>query len=545
MKIKIYSFIALFGFLMLASCTDELNVQNPNDPTPESASTENGIVALAQGGVYINGFKGLADKYVDGVPGYFWSGAVGFHEIMGDVIGVEAANWYLNQIGCPDEIVLDDGTVVKNPQNPNAQVALLREINTNANQGQNPLFHEWANMYSLNNACNTILEVLPNVAFVNDGDVKKKTVEAWAYWWKGFAYSRIGSIYYAGVINSEAGKASNVFKSKEDIINEATANFDKAAGILATLQPGGAYSEILGKLIPDICQVKRGGVLTPAEWIRNINTYKARNILVNNTVAQMDAGKWNAIKTLTSNGIKASDKIFTVVTNDRGDLITPSSGAVILKATNPTPGGGTYKLSERLIQDFKTDDQRLANNFNKGTTWIGNADRGIIFNTAWTVVDGGKGLPGVITLSSRTAGEYELAMSGTYEENELMAAEAALYTGDVEGGLAKIDNVRSVQGAGLASVAGKGLSLSAAKEELRVERRCGLAFRGLSFYDARRWGVIDKGSGRTGAVVVDKDGKRNTNVTIRYNFLDYWDVPDNELAYNPAGAGSAPVKNPK
>jgi hypothetical protein len=29
-----------------------------------------------------------------------------------------------------------------------------------------------------------------------------------------------------------------------------------------------------------------------------------------------------------------------------------------------------------------------------------------------------------------------------------------------------------------------------------------------------------------------------------YGFLDYWDVPDNELAYNPASPGSAPVKNP-
>ena len=75
-----------------------------------------------------------------------------------------------------------------------------------------------------------------------------------------------------------------------------------------------------------------------------------------------------------------------------------------------------------------------------------------------------------------------------------------------------------------------------------------LPFIGLSFYDARRYGIIDPlsaGGGRKGAVVITGTGAVNTNATIEYNFLDYWDVPDNELAYNPAEAGSAPVKNPK
>jgi hypothetical protein len=126
-----------------------------------------------------------------------------------------------------------------------------------------------------------------------------------------------------------------------------------------------------------------------------------------------------------------------------------------------------------------------------------------------------------------------------------MKAEAKIYTGDIEGGLGIIDNVRTAQGAGLTAVKGTGLTLAQAKEELRTERRCALAFRGLSFYDARRWGIIEKGSSRTGCILIDKSGKINTNVTIRYNFLDYWDVPANELAYNPAGPGSAPTTNPK
>ena len=58
--------------------------------------------------------------------------------------------------------------------------------------------------------------------------------------------------------------------------------------------------------------------------------------------------------------------------------------------------------------------------------------------------------------------------------------------------------------------------------------------------------IIDPSKSRTGCVVLaGSAGALNTNATINYGFLDYWDVPDNELAYNPAEAGSAPIKNPK
>jgi len=88
-----------------------------------------------------------------------------------------------------------------------------------------------------------------------------------------------------------------------------------------------------------------------------------------------------------------------------------------------------------------------------------------------------------------------------------------------------------------------------AYEELRKERRVALLFRNVAFYDARRWGIIDDisaGGGRTGCVVVNStSGAVNTNATINYNFLDYWDVPDDETSLNPPSATSAPIKNPK
>ncbi|MEJ7673237.1 MAG: RagB/SusD family nutrient uptake outer membrane protein [Chitinophagaceae bacterium] len=72
-----------------------------------------------------------------------------------------------------------------------------------------------------------------------------------------------------------------------------------------------------------------------------------------------------------------------------------------------------------------------------------------------------------------------------------MRAEALIYTGKIQEGLALVDAVRNFQGAGLAKVAGTGLTMAQAVVELRRERRVALAFRGISFYDYRRWGIID------------------------------------------------------
>jgi hypothetical protein len=79
------------------------------------------------------------------------------------------------------------------------------------------------------------------------------------------------------------------------------------------------------------------------------------------------------------------------------------------------------------------------------------------------------------------------------------------------------------------------------------ERRVALVFRGLSFYDNRRWGWtydITNGGGSYGNVLVSSDGTVNNNTTFNYNFLDYWDVPADETVLNPPSAGSVATINP-
>jgi starch-binding outer membrane protein, SusD/RagB family len=533
-------FTGLMLLLFSTACKDQLDIKNPNNPTPASASTESGLVSLAKGSIYLNGFTFSGNKYGDGVLGSYFNGMLGIHEMMGDIVAAEAANSYMNQISCPDMVTLDNGTAVPNPNSPNTFKALIRSVNVNAQQGGNPGFHEWAFMYQLNNSANNILALVDKTTFVGDAATKKAVLKAWAYFWKGFAYSKIGSMYYAGLIIDTPGATNGNYVTKEKMIDEANANFDKASGAFNGLAGKADYSALLGKLIPDFFQSGHGGVPTPTEWQHTINTMKARNLLANTTTAAMTAAQWSQVLTLTNAGVTDKDVVFNIKANGAGDVFSPSSYNVAARAVGANATGGTYKISERFIQDFNKGDKRLAQNFKQFPAWIGNQDRGNSFNTRWAIIDKGTGLDGVYTYSNRTALEGELIIGGSYEENELMKAEAKLWTGDAAGAKASIDAVRAYQGSGLDKTTAT--TVDEIKEELRKERRVALAFRGLSFYDARRWGIIN--TGRSNAVVLDKAGIVNTKATIKYGYLDYWDVPDNELAYNPAAAGSAPIVNP-
>ena len=542
---KIFKSILFSSLLIssLISCKKELDVKNTNQPVPESALSEPGMLAFAQGGIYRNGFRDL--KHSDGVYGFFWSGAIGFHEMMGDAIGMEAANAFTNQLGCPNSVTLDNLSIVLNPNSPKLQYDMIRSVNQNANQGQNPLYYEWAYMYSMISSCNFILEKVDQTVFAADAVSKKAALKSWAYWWKGFAYARIGSIYYAGIINNESSKTNGNYVTKEAIITESNKNLDLCSTTLDAVANPAALTTILNAVIPSFCQVGKGGALTVAEWKRSVSTLKARNILVNKLISQMTATDWNNILTLTAVGVLSTDKVFTGRSNAAGDWLSPTTGTVASRVQGAQPGANTYKLSERLVQEFKAGDRRLSNNVIQATTWIGNSDRGNSFNTRQRLVNAGLGTAGVKVYANVGAGLEEIFLASSFEENNLMRAEALINTASIDAGLALVDAVRTSQGAGIAAVSGTGLTLAQANEELRRERRCALPFIGLSFYDARRSGMTEPGVGRTGCVVISSTGVVNTNARIDYGFLDYWDVPDNEIAANPPSATSSPIKNPK
>ena len=546
MKKKIIYSLVLFTLVASIGCKKQLDISNVNQPTPATAENEAGLISLAQGSIYRNGFWDL--KYNDGVYGRYWAGTMGFQELMGDIVGAEAANAFMNQIGCPNKVTLDNGTDIINPNNPKTQYELVRYANQNAQGGSNTTFYQWAYMYNMITAANGVLSLVDKVAFTGSGAATKKaTLQAWAYWWKGYAYSSIGSMYYAGIIqNAKTADAvtNGNYVTKEAIIQEANSNLDKAITALSAATATADYSATLAKLIPPYVQTGRGGVLTQAMWTRTINTLKARNILVNTPLASMTAAQWGNILTLTTNGVQQADFIFTGRTNNLGSFLE-NTVADKTSQNAATGSTNTYKLSERWVQEFLPGDKRRDNNvITLASVGLFNTDRGNAFNTRYTLKNGGNALPGVIVYSNQAAGANEISLSSTFEENNLMRAEALIQTGQVAAAAPFIDAARNYQGAGLPAMS-TSLSLADAYEQLRRERRIALAFQGLSFYDARRWGIIEPGSKRTGCTVVTFTGQVNTNATIVYGYLDYWDVPDNELAYNPAAAGSAPTTNPK
>lgn len=540
----IITWIITATLLGATSCKKQLDVKNPNSPTLDQGQTESGIISLASGGVYIAGFNGSNPTVINGLnslgDSYFAAG-IQYHELMGDNIGAEASNNNINVANLPDYAIFDDGTKTSNTS---PQKSVLRISNTRDKRPSNPFYLEWTYMYGLNNACNQVLSLVDNISFSGDATTKKKTIKAWCYWWKGFAYAKIGSLYYAGIINNGVNTVVPNYVNAAVIITESNKNLDAAAALLNGITNTTDYTTVMGSLLPSFVQTGHGAVPTPTMFIHNINTLKARNILANTKVSDMTAATWNAVLTLTNAGITSTDNVFVGRTAVSNGFFSSTGGSVAALSTGP-PKSATFKISERLIQNYNPADKRLANNFIQVTPYL-NQVGGFTFSTRWQLVDGSNHLPGVAVLSDRTPGSYELYIGGSYEENELMKAEALINTDAIPNALTSINNVRTAQGAGLPAVTGLN-TVAAATTLLRSERRVALVFRGLAFYDARRYGVIydiSAGGGVTNAIALTTTGAVNTKVTINYNFLDYWDVPADEFVLNPPAAGSAAIKNP-
>ncbi|GAB4011526.1 hypothetical protein GCM10028808_25290 [Spirosoma migulaei] len=536
------------------SCKEQLDVGNPNAPTTAAnVNTETGLIAFAQGGVYVNGFLNgdgwLGNSYFS-LP---W----GYSELMADNVGADASNNQVTTIGVPDYIILDDGTKVTNPA---PQVGIIRSYNSRAatGAGNNAIYYQWLNMYALNNVCNQILDLVGTIPFTGDKASKANTIKAWAYWWKGYAYASIGSMYYAGLIDDKSGVTDGNYVLHDAIIAKSNEYFNLTATTLGAITSTADYQTVLGQLIPSFTQVGNGGVLTIDMWKRNINTMLARNILVNklapfvkgnpaatiskSSTSAMTAADWNSVLTLATNGIKKDDKVFTERSTASNSPFSPTGGTVAALTSNVNTSS-TFKISERFMQSFNAGDKRVANNFNTATTYKNN----YTFTTRYSMVPNGTGLAGVYVYGSKDVGAHEVFMAGSYEENTLMLAEANMRLGNIETGLGFLDAVRAYQGAGVAATAGTGLTLAGALTELTKERRVALFNRGLAFYDNRRWGWtydISVGGGSYGNTVITSAGAViNKNVTINYNFMDYWDVPADESVLNPT-ANSVVTKNP-
>ncbi|HXB43105.1 MAG TPA: RagB/SusD family nutrient uptake outer membrane protein [Puia sp.] len=551
-------FYAFFITILLASsCKKELKQINPNAPTlAGNVNNEAGVTAYALGGVYWNGFN-----YGDGWLGNsYFSLPWGYHELMGDVAGGGAgSNNQTTTMGVPDHITPDPvgapGTVITNPS---PQVTIIRNNNNTAATAaaNNALYYEWLNMYAMINVMNTIIVQLPSVSGLTPD--KDSTIKAWCYWWKGYAYAQIGTLYYAGLIENTPNTINKDYVSQSAIITESNNQLNNALKALQSISNQGDYGTVIAELIPQQCQVGLGIPLSSSQWMGSINTLLARNILLNKlspfvngnpsatitgaSIPNISSSDWTSIISYCTSGIQNGDYVFTGRTTATNSFFTPVGGSVasLSAASNQIT---TYKVSERLVQQFQAGDNRLAN-FTNATTFTGDA---VSNSTRYSLVDGAAlGLTGIPILGSRQPGGLEIYIGPTYEENALMLAEAYIQTGKIQQGLALIDAVRTYQGAGVAPVGGSSLTLAQALSVLTQERLAALAYRGLSYYDLRRWGWTygaAKGGGRWGCNVW-YNSKLYTNAYIDYNYMDYWDVTQDETTKNIPSSTSAAVVNP-
>ena len=543
--------------LVSSACTKQLDVKDPNDPTfAGNVNTEGGIAAYAQGSVYWNGFS-----YGDGWLGdSSFSLPWGYRELMGDVVGGGlGSNNQSTTMGVPDSFVADPTNAAATTfTNTSPQATgIIRGFNDPAStaNGNNALYYEWTNMYAMINGCNITLENVGSIASLSAD--KLKTVQAWAYFWKGYAYAQLGSMYYAGLIEDKSATINNKYVDHNAIIAESDKQLKLAQTTLSAISNQGDYLTMIAELIPQQNQTGLGKAPSTAQFIKSINTLLARNIVVNRlapfvngstsaTIAKASipaatAADWAQVITYANAGIGQGDYVFTGRSSGTNSFFSATSGTVasIAAASNQNT---TYKVSERLVANFGTGDARLANFSTTDGIFYGDANTN---TTRYSLVDGAaKGLT-VPVLGSKLPGGIEVYIGPSYEENALMLAEAKIRTGDVAGGVTLINAVRAYQKAGVAALATT-ISATAALTELTKERGASLAFRGLSWFDARRWGwtySIANGGGRYGATLI-YNKVVYTNAKINYNFMDYWDVPGDETGKNAPAAGSAAVKNP-
>jgi hypothetical protein len=561
--LKLAFFPLLASTLLLGACKkDILQLQNPNAPTPQgSLVTEGGIDAFAQG-IY---YKWIAFETGDGNLNFFdiaWY----MESNMGDEDFTPYSNYGSRYPMNISSITLPPpyNTVIKNPSGFNTQLDILRSFNTRAAGDGNSIQYEWDCFYYINAQANILLQALNNTSLKLSGDAatKIKLLQAWAYYWKGYSYSKIGSMYLAGLVDDNPdstakGLTSNLYIPHDQVIAAANKNFDQAASIFGSITENADYDATFKLMIPTFNLPNN--IITPAMWVRQIKSFEARNYMANHKVKTMTSADWTTIQNLAAAGMQQTDYTLMWGSAPLGvpDL-TKGYGFPFHPMVLHTFSGGLSFVSERFIQDVRPGDQRLtAFKPYPGAPVVNVLNRGIQFGTRFIPIDfedttaayKGKGKYATENYDPRA----NVPIAPTWEETALMTAEADIKLGSVDAGLQLIDAVRASQNAGLPKLAGSGISSDSALAQLHSERRTGLYLHNVSWYDARRWSInepVAQGGGRIGNILVPGSliGPSGTPATllpcqIDYSFSDYWDVPQNELDFNPPATGSAPVKN--
>lgn len=506
--------LAMAGLLFVgaAACEDGLNVTNPNEPTPDVVTTEEGLKRVARG-IYNS-------------PGGFFEWIVwNYHETMGDAVSVPWSNYNWSNMWFAATSITANGTTytpVASSTTGRTQSEWVEFVNDRQNS-QGAVEYEWISMYGINAEANLMLQSLDNgISWVGapaNHATKEAGYRAWAHFWKGYAYHRIGLMYEQGLIIDDYGTTNRDYKTPDEMLAEAQAQFDLA------LANSAGIDLIIDDLQPSIFDTD----ISTASFRQAVYTLKARTLLSGSYRDELTNAEWTQIRDWAAQGLTSNDGTILVDSDEATFLATITARWRLATRiwANPTM---------RTMQAFHRNpgDQRLA----RFTNTVGNGNylnRPVTqhVNTNWSA-----GPP----YASANPGEApQLYVSA--EENELILAEAKLALGDIPGAAGHVNNARTLSGAGLAPV------LTVTLEDIRWERRAALFFRGLAFYDARRFKEIlpvAQGGGVNGVWVLEYVAGRtpalqlDQNASIEFNYRPYWPIPDVETVFNGPDASQGP-----
>jgi hypothetical protein len=257
--------ISILILLMLGTACKKSSLQlsDPNNPTPDqSLTTEAGLKTFALGIIQ----KTVATVPDEGVTNIFHI-ALTNHSIMGDEAYVPYGNFALRWVNQVYSITLPSGQVVINPNGVDQKTQLQGFDSRDAGE-RNAFQYEWSSCYYIIAQCNQLLKSLenPDIAFSGDADTKRGTLKAWAQWWKGFAYSRIGSMYLGGVITNEPGEINDNFVDHSQILAEATKVLDDCTATLNGITENADYDEVMTAIVASFND--NVNIVSPDSWKR-------------------------------------------------------------------------------------------------------------------------------------------------------------------------------------------------------------------------------------------------------------------------------------